>query len=98
MLKQLSSNSFGLNSTGHLLHKTNTELHCFCYFEIVQDIYYIKQTPDLSYLELSYVFWEHNDSVGRGTTVHGQGIRVILVPMTSTYCTALIYVVVEGVS
>ena len=39
-----------LNSTGHLLHKTN---------------------PNLSYFELSYVFWEHNDSVGRGTAVVG---------------------------
>ena len=28
-----------------------------------------KINPDLSYFELSYVFWEHNDSVGRGTTV-----------------------------
>ena len=28
-----------------------------------------KTNPDLSYFELSYVFWEHNDSVGRGTTV-----------------------------
>ena len=65
-----------------------SQLH---YFEIAQDIYYIKQTPrytifaatlfwnstghllhktnpDLSYFEISYVFWEHNDSVGRGTT------------------------------
>ena len=29
-----------------------------------------KTNPDLSYFELSYVFWEHNDSVGRGTTVY----------------------------
>jgi hypothetical protein len=28
-----------------------------------------KTIPDLSYFELSYVFWEHNYSVGRGTTV-----------------------------
>ena len=28
-----------------------------------------KTNPDLSYFELSYVFWEHIDSVGRGTTV-----------------------------
>ena len=28
-----------------------------------------KTNPELSYFELSYVFWEHNDSVGRGTTV-----------------------------
>ena len=28
-----------------------------------------KTNPNLSYFELSYVFWEHNDSVGRGTTV-----------------------------
>ena len=28
-----------------------------------------KTNPDLSYFELSYVFWEHNDSVGRGTTL-----------------------------
>ena len=47
MLKYLSSIFFGLNSAGHLLHKTN---------------------PDLSYFELNYVFWEHNDSVVRGTT------------------------------
>ena len=26
--------------------------------------------PQLRYFELSYVFWEHIDSVGRGTTVH----------------------------
>ena len=32
----------------------------------MQDIYY---NPDFSYFELSYVFLEHNDSVGRGTTV-----------------------------
>ena len=51
--------------------------------KIAQEIYYIKQTPscaifavtqhkintDLSYFELTYVFWEHNHSVGRGTTV-----------------------------
>ena len=30
-----------------------------------------KTNPDLSYFELSCVFWEHNDSVGRGTTVMG---------------------------
>ena len=29
-----------------------------------------KTNPDISYFKLSYVFWEHNDSVGRGTTVH----------------------------
>ena len=29
-----------------------------------------KTNPDLSYFELSYVFWELNDSVDRGTTVH----------------------------
>ena len=29
-----------------------------------------KTNPDLSYFELSYVFWEHIDSVGRGTTVY----------------------------
>ena len=28
-----------------------------------------EKNPYLSYFELSYVFWEHNDSVGRGTTV-----------------------------
>ena len=28
-----------------------------------------KTNPDLSYFKLSFVFWEHNDSVGRGTTV-----------------------------
>ena len=28
-----------------------------------------KTNPSLSYFKLSYVFWEHNDSVGRGTTV-----------------------------
>ena len=40
------------------------------YFEIAQDIYYVYKTnPNLSYFELSYVFWEHNDSVGRGTIV-----------------------------
>ena len=37
-----------LNSTGHLLHKTN---------------------PDVSYFELSYVFWGHNYIIGRGTTL-----------------------------
>ena len=49
------------------------------YFEIAQDIYYIKQNPDLSYFELSYVFGEHNDSVGRGTTV-----SITLLPSCST--------------
>ena len=29
-----------------------------------------KTTPDLRYCKLSYVFWEHNDSIGRGTTVY----------------------------
>ena len=28
-----------------------------------------KINPKLSYFEISYVFWEHNYSVGRGTTV-----------------------------
>ena len=28
-----------------------------------------KPNPNASYFKLSYVFWEHNDSVGRGTTV-----------------------------
>ena len=28
-----------------------------------------KTNPNPSYFELSYVFWEHNDSVGWGTTV-----------------------------
>ena len=28
-----------------------------------------KTNPELSYFELSYVFWEDNDSIGRGTTV-----------------------------
>ena len=28
-----------------------------------------KTNPELSYFELSYVFWEHNDSIGWGTTV-----------------------------
>ena len=27
-----------------------------------------KTNPDLSYFKLSYVFWEHNNSVGQGTT------------------------------
>ena len=31
-----------------------------------------KTKSDLSYFELSYVFWEHNDSVGPGTTVAGK--------------------------
>ena len=42
--------------------------------KIVQDIYYIKQT--LSYFELHYVFWEHNDSVGRGSTVYGFALEI----------------------
>ena len=52
------------------------------YFEIAKDIYYIKQTlrcaivPNLSYFELSYVFLELNDSVGRGTTVQGVSFYV----------------------
>ena len=29
----------------------------------------IHMTHPVSYFKLSYVFWEHNDSVGRGTTV-----------------------------
>ena len=47
--------------------------------KIEQDIYYIKQTPSYTifaatqtnpdYFEVSYVFWEHNYSVGKGTTV-----------------------------
>ena len=38
-----------------------------------------KTNPDLSYFELSYVFWEHNDSVGRGTTVTlNTGLKYIL--------------------
>ena len=32
-----------------------------------------KTNPDLSYFELSYVFWEHNDSVGQETTVQDLG-------------------------
>ena len=40
--------SISVNSTGHLLYKTN---------------------PNLCYFKLSYVFWEHNYSVGKGTTV-----------------------------
>ena len=28
-----------------------------------------KTTPELCYFDLCYVFWGHNDSVGRGTTV-----------------------------
>ena len=35
-----------------------------------------KTNPDLSYFELSYGFWEHNYSVGRGTTVYWFCIEV----------------------
>ena len=34
-----------------------------------------KTNPDLSYFELSYVFWGHIDSVGRGTTVQQRKYR-----------------------
>ena len=39
--------------------------------------------PDLSYFELSYVFWEHNDSVGRGTTVQGNLIFSMIIDSIS---------------
>ena len=29
-----------------------------------------KTTPELCYFDLRYVFWGHNDSVGRGSAVH----------------------------
>ena len=39
---------------------------------LVFDMRWNKTNPDLSYFELIYVFWEHMDSVGQGTTVIGR--------------------------
>ena len=39
----------------------------------MNSFYVHKTNPDLSYFELSYVFWEHNDSVGQETTVQDLG-------------------------
>ena len=58
-------NFIGLNSAGHLLHKI---FAATLFWSSVGHLLH-KTNPDLSYFELSYLFWEHNDRVGRGTTV-----------------------------
>ena len=76
------------NSPEHLLKKQTPQLSYFsqlCYFEITQDICYIKQTP--SYFKLSYLFWEHKDSLGQGTTVNGTlHDNFFTITVFNTYC------------
>ena len=40
-----------------------------CYFQIAQDIPFIKKNPNLSFFKLRNVFGDHNDNVGRGSTL-----------------------------
>ena len=53
---------------GFPCEKTSQGKPCFHYRELVCSVH--KTNPGLSYFKLSYVFWEHNDSIGRWTTVY----------------------------